>query len=267
MIEGLNIRCNVGPFEVLRSPRLRLCFQRSKVLSRAEIDLPDPDGDIRAGCAAGMPVQVRFGYRGEAGLWHEWTGTIAGVSALAPDSIRVRVEGREKALLSTTIRESFAGEPADLVARRILAATGLPVARIDAPGDILPHMIFAGIPAARAIRQLAESLTRSFGHDLRRHAVWLGADGVSWSDGDEPGDIPVVATAENLIRHAPTDTPGALSEIVAVLLPGLIAGRQVIIRDARLGLTAQVRALEVEHLIEAGSGTTRILYGEEYGWC
>lgn len=53
MIEGINIRCNVGPFEVLRSPRLTLSFRRRAVVSRAEIDLPDPNGSIRAGLADG----------------------------------------------------------------------------------------------------------------------------------------------------------------------------------------------------------------------
>ena len=28
MIEGLNVRCNVGPLEVLRSPFLELVFRR-----------------------------------------------------------------------------------------------------------------------------------------------------------------------------------------------------------------------------------------------
>lgn len=76
MIEGINIRCNVGPFEVLRSPRLTLAFRRRVVASRAEIDLPDPDGSIRAGLAAEQPVRVRFGHRGEDGTWQDWSGTI-----------------------------------------------------------------------------------------------------------------------------------------------------------------------------------------------
>ena len=34
MIEGLNIRCNVGPVEVLRSPFMELVFRRRAVVSR-----------------------------------------------------------------------------------------------------------------------------------------------------------------------------------------------------------------------------------------
>ena len=59
MIEGINIRCNVGPFEVLRSPRLTLSFRRRAVVSRAEIDLPDPDGSIRAGLAVAQAVEAK----------------------------------------------------------------------------------------------------------------------------------------------------------------------------------------------------------------
>ena len=63
MIEGIKIRCNVGPFEVLRTPRLTLSFRRRAVVSRVEIDLPDPDGSIRAGLAVAQTVRVRFGHR------------------------------------------------------------------------------------------------------------------------------------------------------------------------------------------------------------
>lgn len=266
MIEGLNVRCNVGGFEVLRSPRIKLTYRRQAVLARGEIDVPDPDGSIKAALAVKQPVRLRFGYRGESGLWHDWSGTIDGFTPLGPDAVRVLAVGLEKALQEAVITESYHGEPAATVARRLLASTGLPVADINIPGDILPHIVFSKVPVSRAIRQLDQSLERSFGHDLSKHAVWLGEDGLYWSDGEEPGAVFRVATAENLINHAPATEPGALSRIDAALLPGLTHSRMVRLVDARRGISTLVKALEVEHLLESGSNKTSILYGEERGW-
>ena len=267
MIEGLNVRCNVGAFEVLRSPRIRLVSRRRAVLTRGEIDVPDPDGAIKATLAVKQPVRLRFGYRGESGCWHDWSGIIDGFAPLGPDTLRVLVVGAESALQETLITESYHGEPAATVARRILGTTGLPVATVAIPEDILPHIVFSGVPVARAIRQLEQSLTRSFGHDLSRHALWLGESGLTWSSGEEPGPVPRVATAENLLSHAPATTPGALSRIDAALLPGLTHSRLVRLQDARRGVNELVKALEVEHLLESGSNRTTIMYGEERGWC
>lgn len=266
MIEGLNIRCNVGGFEVLRTPRLKLAYRRRAALTRGEIDLPDPDGDIRAALAVKQPVKLRFGYRGNAGLWHEWQGTIDGFAPAGADTFRVLAVGKELALQSTVVTESYHGEPAATVARRLLAATGLPVGEVSIPADTLPHIVFSSVPVSRAIRQLALSLERSFGHDLSRHAVWLGQNGLCWSDGDEPGQTYTVATCENLIDHAPSTEPGGLSRIDAALLPGLTGGQKVRLIDSRRGVNEAVKALEVEHLLESGSNSTRILYGEERGW-
>ena len=266
MIEGLNVRCNVGGFEVLRSPRIKLVYRRLAVLTRGEIDMPDPDGSIKTALAPGQPVRLRFGYRGEAGLWHDWTGSIDGFAPLGPDAVRILAVGQEKALQETLITESYHGEPAATVAKRILASTGLAVADVDIPDDILPHIVFSKVPVARAVRQLSQSLERSFGHDLSRHAVWLGESGLTWSAGEEPGAIFRVATAENLLNHAPATEAAALSCIDAALLPGLTHSRLVRLHDARRGVNALVKALEVEHLLKAGSNKTTILYGEERGW-
>ena len=266
MIEGLNIRCNVGGFEVLRTPRLKLTYRRRAALTRGEIDIPDPDGSIRPSLKTKNPVKLRFGYRGAAGLWHEWQGTIDGFGPAGADGFRVLVVGKESALQETVITESYHGEPAATVAKRILAATGLPLNEIRIPGDILPHIVFSNVPVTRAIRQLSQSLQRSYGRDLSRHSVWLGQNGLCWSDGDEPGPVYTVATCENLIDHAPTNEPGGLSRIDSALLPGLIAGQKVRLIDSRRGVNELVKALEVEHLLEAGSSSTRIMYGEERGW-
>lgn len=79
MIEGLNVRCNVGPVEVLRSPFMELVFRRRAVVSRATVVIPDPEGEVRAVLAMGQAVSVRWGYRGEAGYWQEWEGTVENI--------------------------------------------------------------------------------------------------------------------------------------------------------------------------------------------
>ena len=112
MIEGLNVRCNVGPLEVLRSPFLELVFRRRAVVSRATITVPDPEGEARAVLATGQPVAVRWGYRGETGFWQEWEGTVEGIDqpradSSSADAVTVHAVGREKVLTTTDVTESL----------------------------------------------------------------------------------------------------------------------------------------------------------------
>lgn len=151
MIEGLNIRCNVGPVEVLRSPFIQLISRRRAVVSRAIVNIPDPEGEVRAVLGLKQAVSVRWGYRGEVALWHEWEGTIEkitqpDVNAPDADSVTVEAVGLEKALTTTTVTESYYREPADVVARRLLARTGLAVGEVEIPQEILPYQVF---PACR----------------------------------------------------------------------------------------------------------------------
>lgn len=264
MIEGVNVRCNVGPFEVLRTPRLVLSFHRRAVVSRAEMDLPDPDGTIRAGLSAGQSVRVRFGHRGDGGTWQEWSGTVKDIVQAGPDTVRVTALGLEKALLDTTVTLAMHGETSLSVASRLLASTGLAVAGIAIPSVTVPHIVFSGCTVARAIKQLSATLERSFGHDMSKHAVWLGASGLYWSDASEPGDIFVIQSADNLISHSPD--PEGMSRIRATLLPGLTASRMVRIRDARRQFSALVMAQSVVHELGTGGNTTTIEYGKDEGW-
>ena len=263
MIEGINIRCNVGPFEILRSPRIVLTLRRRAVVSTCELDLPDPDGSVRAGLAKRQKVEVRFGHRGEGGTWHEWEGTVKDFVQSGPDAVRVEAVGLEQALIDTHITEAMHGEPADVVARRILGATGLAVAEIKIPAETFPHIVFSNVTVARAIRQLSTTLERSFGHDLAKHAVWLGESGLYWSDGDEPGDVFVVESTSNLISNSPN--PAGMSYAVSTVLPGLTASRKVRIRDSRRQYSELVRAQEVIHKL-GDTNTTTIGYGEDDGW-
>lgn len=271
MIEGLNIRCNVGPLEILRSPLIELVSRRRAVVTRARIVIPDPEGEARAALAVGQPVALRFGYRGEVNFWQEWEGTVAEIGQPAPDAesadaLTIQAVGLEKALTTTLVRESFYREPAATVAKRILAATGLPVGSVDVPGDILPYQVFSNVPVARAIKQLANTLTRSFGHDLSRHALWLGASGLTWSAGDEPGAAYAISTCENLIANTPPETPDGIGVATSVLLPGLTHSRLVHITDSRRGLDITARALDVVHTLAEGGNSTTVTYGRDAGW-
>ncbi|WP_337375451.1 hypothetical protein [Desulfovibrio piger] len=264
MIEGINIRCNVGGMEVLRSPRIVLSLRRRAVVSTCEVDIPDADGSIQAGLAKRQAVRVRFGHRGEGGTWHDWSGTIRDFMPSGEDSIRVFAVGLEQALVDTVVTEAMHGEPADVVARRLLASTGLPVVTISIPAEIFPHIVFSRVTVARAIKQLATSLERGWGHDLSRYAVWLGESGLYWSNEDEPGDTFLVESAANLISHSPN--PAGMSYAVSTILPGLTHSRRVRIRDARRQFSELVRAEEVIHTLGTDGNTTTIGYGADQGW-
>lgn len=114
MIEGINIRCNVGGVEVLRSPRIVLTLRRRAVVSTCEVDIPDADGHVQASLAKKQAVRVRFGHRGEGGTWHDWSGTVKDFQPAGPDTIRVQAVGLEQALIDTTVTEAMHGEPADV---------------------------------------------------------------------------------------------------------------------------------------------------------
>ena len=264
MIEGINIRCTVGSVEVLRSPRIVLTLRRRAVVTTCEVDIPDADGSVQAGLARKQAVRVRFGHRGEGGTWHDWSGTIKDFQPAGADAVRVFAVGLEQALIDTTVTEAMHGEPADVVARRLMAQTGLPVATVSIPSETMPHIVFSGVTVARAIRQLTGSLERSWGHDLSRHAVWLGEAGLYWSDEDEPGDVFVIESAANLIRNSPN--PAGMSFAVSSILPGLTHSRLVRIRDARRQFSELVRAQEVIHSLGTDGNTTTIGYGKDDGW-
>lgn len=263
MIEGFNVRCTVGGLEVLRSPRIVLSLRRRAVVSRCELDIPDTDGSVQAALAKKQPVRIRFGHRGDGGTWHDWSGTVSDFRMSGGDVVRVVAVGKEQALLDIKVTEAMHGEPADVVARRLLASTGLPVADIAIPSEVLPHIVFSGVSVAMAVKQLASTLEASFGHDMSKHAVWLGESGLYWSDGDEPGDIPVIESTENLISHSPN--PSGMSEAVATVIPGLTHSRIVRIRDSRRQFSELVRAQEVIHSL-GEHDTTMIRYGSDEGW-
>lgn len=271
MIEGLQIRCNVGAVEIVRSPFVQLTYKRRAVLSRGIVHIPDIEGKVRATLKPGQSMIVRFGYRGQQNFWHTWKGTIENIDqpeahSANPDAIIVRGVGLENALCTTTITETFQEETGRAMAKRLLARTGLPVGELTIPEDVLPHQIFSNVTIARALKQLEHSLQRAFGHDLSKHAVWLGEQGLMWSDGDEPGAVFQIATSKNLLDHTPPARAGEMGIISSILLPGLTDSRQVRIEDSRRGIRTLERAEEVIHTLQRSGNITAISYGCQAGW-
>lgn len=271
MIEGINIRCNVGSFELLRSPFIELAYKRRSVVTRCVIHIPDPAGNVRTNLSIDDIIKVRFGYRGNKNYWHEWKGTVSKIDqprkdASNADVLIIQGVGIEKALVTTTITETFCNEMASAVARQLLAKTGLPVSSVSIPDNLIPHQIFSNISIASAIKQLEQTLKRAFGYDLSEHALWYGKDGLTWSSSDEPGAVYCIETANNLINHTPPVSRGEMGVVTSVLLPGLIDSRKVRIRDHRRQITAIVRAEEVIHTLQANGNSTAVFYGKNSGW-
>lgn len=123
-IEGLSLRATLGGLELRRTPRIVLTYRRRTVLSTCEIDIPDPEGEIIGQITRDQPLDLQFWYRGGDGMRQHWQGTIERKAAMR-DTIRVFGVGLEKKLLTTTVTEAMYGEPAVVVAKRLLAATGL----------------------------------------------------------------------------------------------------------------------------------------------
>lgn len=269
-VQGMGMILRVGGLELYRTAHVALRYTRRAIVSVCEVDIPDPQGDVSGHDLMGTPVELAFWYRGGGlGERHEWQGTVERVEQIQTltgvDTARIYAIGMEKRLVTTRITEAMYGEPADAVARRLLARTGLPVAHVAVPQDILPHSVFSGVTVAAAIKQLAWSLERSFGHDLSSHAVWLGKAGLYWSAEDEPCSVPRIASGETLLSHGANRN--GQSEIVSILYPGIRDSQRVLLVDARRGIRERVRVEEVVHTLSATQGNTTVIrYGVQYGW-
>ena len=265
MISAVSIRCKVGNFEVLRSPKIIIESKRRQVLGRASIEVPDADGKLRASLKIKDKVQIILRYRGQD-LEQTWQGTIESIKT-STDSLIVQAVGLEKALMDTIITESFYNEPVNIVAKRLLERTGFNVASVDIGDYVLPHQVFSAIPVARAIKQLEQSITRSFSVDMTKHALWLDNNQKwHWKDGDETGNVFRIETAKNLLSHKPAQKEGEMGEITTVLLPSLSHSRLISIRDKVRDVALTVRVQEVVHECGGGGNRTRISYGKNEGW-
>lgn len=265
MINGLRTHVTIGNREVLRCPRLTIVSLRHSPLDHAAVTLPDPAGELYRAIRPGDPVMISLGYRDQAPA--VWQGTVSKVRPGTQDQLELLASGPELPLATTRIRQSWENEDPAAIIRRCVTAAGLPLGRIDSPGPILSRFVASDIPVWQVARQCALTCAKAFGLDMRRWALWMGADGlVNWGDFDEPGEVPVIATAAGLIEHLPASESGAqLSRVTTFLLAGFSASRLFRLRDARRGIDARFRALTVRHEVSPNKIRTHIEYGEEYG--
>lgn len=271
-IAGLQVHIRINGMVVQRCPLCRITYDRYTTTSYGMIDVPDPDGALARRVAPGQPVAVRFGYRAQAA--REWRGV---VDAWQPgigqnhDQITVQVLGPEFVpFIRTRITESYLEEPADVLARLMLARTGCPLGTVEVPALPIHRFTLCDVPVWQAMEQLARSCTAAHGQDMRRHALWLDdAGAVHYGPHDDEaqdaaGTMPVIATGAGLIAHHPATSPKARSSVETFLLPAIRDGRLFRLRDARRGVDAVLRAVRVEHRIEPHKARTWVSYGGEY---
>jgi hypothetical protein len=265
-IAGINIRIRLGGREVQRAPRWWIDSERHAPLGRAGVTLPDPGGEIFRGGVLGAALEIRLGYRGRVPA--TWSGTVTGI---CPGRTRDQVEivAVDGAVLLSRVRilQSWENETPEAIIAWSVRQAGLPVGRIDRPGVILPRFAASHVPVWQVARQAAHSCQGAFDLDMRRWALWRGADGaVHWGDFDEPGAVPAIATGAGLIGHAPvTDASAGLSRVESFLLPDLRHSRLFRLRDVRRGVDGSYRALRVRHEGEPDKARTHIWYGDEHG--
>jgi len=263
MIAGIRLRVEIGDAIIERCPRIEIASTRHCPLDIARIDVPDPTGEMPRAFEYGDPVRIEYGYRG--GESATWEGTMRGLVRANRDQLRFLADGKALPLLSAHVSECYADESSVAIARHLIRRTGLPIGKISIPDEIISRFHISTLPVWQAVFQLRHSLQRAYGHDMNRTALWLGADGVNLGDFDEPGDVPVIASGENLIRHLPTDKQKGQDSIETHLLPGLSHSRRFHLVDTRLSVDAAFRALKVRHEITQEHVRTFLNYGRERG--
>ncbi|MFA7465476.1 MAG: hypothetical protein WCY54_10520 [Syntrophales bacterium] len=257
---GIRLTIKIGKYGTLRAPRWYIQSDRSDPLGRAGITLPDPDRMLLRSINKGDFVEVTFGHRDrEPGVWR---GTVLSRGpGETKDQLEIRAVNGAKPLATLWITQAWENETAEAIVRWAVRQTKLPVGRIDATGMVLPHFVASTIPVWQVAQQAGHSCQEAFGLDMSAWDLWLGVNGVNWGNFDEPGAVPVIATGEALIDHAPAEGPGALSRVETFLLPDLMHSRRVRLRDNYRGIDGTFRALRVRHEGTPDRARTWIWYG------
>lgn len=263
MIAGIRLHVEIGGAIIPRCPHLVINSVRHFPLDTATIEIPDADAEVAGLLQTGDPVRIEYGYRGGASA--TWEGTLRGLRRVSRDQVRLQMDSKALPLATTLVRECYADESSMAIARHLLGQTGLPIAKIVIPDEIVPRFPVSNVPVWQAVAQLLGSLEIAYGHDMRRTALWLGADGLNLGDFDEAGDVPVIATGENLIRHLPAQMRNDLHSVETALLPGMSHSRLFRLTDTRLDVDQTFRALDVCNKITPREIKTKIRYGRERG--
>jgi hypothetical protein len=200
----------------------------------------------------GDDITFRYGYAEPV----EWKGSVLN-TVKGGDLMTVYATSLEELkLLNTLYCESFIDETAEAIVRSALSSTGLPLSTIDTTGAQLARFTADTIPVWLVVRQVEVSLLN--GHGLSGYCIWLGAEGLTWTRGDRPGDVPEIVTGKNLIDHAPSDT--GLSQVTTFMLPGLTHSQCFSIEDTRREISGTYRIERVEHELHDVQARTHIFY-------
>jgi len=245
-LNGLNIDITIGGLEVLRAPSWWIDSLRGHPLGRAGITLPDPDGELYQSIALGNAVSIEVCYRDQEPV--TWDGTVSLVyPGETRDQLEIRAVDAAKPLTETKILQSWQEETPEAIITWAINQTGLDVGDIESTGVVIPRFVASNIPVWQLVRQVSETCSRSFGLDMSNRALWLGSAGVNWSEGDEPGAVPLIATADNLLDHLPATDGNAMSMIETWLLPDLAHSRRIHLQDDRRNIDTLLRAQRVRH--------------------
>lgn len=261
MISGIRLHIEIGDTIIERCPRLEIISTRHRPLDLAHIHIPDPTGEGENFFTYGDPVRIEYGYRG--GMSAVWQGSLRSAHRVSRDQLCLTADSMALPLVSTHVTECYTDDFSQFMVKDIIKHAGLPIGRIDIPNEPLARLPIATLPIWQAVLQVLYTVRLAYGHDISRIALWLGAEGVNLGDFDAPGDVPVIATGENLIRHLTATKKNGLHTVETVLLPGLSHSRIFHLIDSRLGVDQELRALHVKHAITPKSVRTFIEYGRE----
>jgi len=170
--------------------------------------------------------------------------------------------GPEKPLFFTRMTESWFEEPAPILARRILAASGLSVGRVDLPEEVIPRMTVSGWPLRNAVMALMKTLEDGFAHKLSHYSLRMES-GTLFLDGKAVDGLqPIIATGAGIIRN--NTGKGIQNGIETYLIPYMRAGMQFTLDDTRKGVEGVFMADVVIHAIRPKAVRTFIYYGGTY---
>ncbi|BCS54566.1 hypothetical protein [Geobacter sp. SVR] len=245
-LSAVHIAITIGAIEADRAPAWWIEGRRGDPLGRVGVTLPDPAGTLHETLQPGNPLTIEIGYRDQAAV--TWSGTVI---MLAPGETRDQIEVRgcnaALPLSRTIVTQAWENETPEAIVSWAIRTAGLSVGHIDPTGVTLPRFVASACSVWQMVQQVIESCSRQFGLNMSRRALWMGRDGVNWSDGEEPGDMPLIATGAGLIRHEPGVSRTTLSRIETWLLPDLDHSRLVHLQDVRRGIDAIVTAQRVRH--------------------
>ena len=261
-LSGIQLDISLGGRRVNRCPECVVTASRRAVLTEASLTIPDPGGDVERSLATGQAVSIRYGHRNqEPG---EFAGTVMRwhPSPTARDQVVIHAAGPERSLLSTRMTEAWFEEPAPIIARRILAASGFVIGQVDLPDVVIPRMTLAGATLREAMMTLLHSIEDGFAHKLSHFSLRL-EHGVLVLDGEPVDGVqPIVATGSGLIRNS--TGKGCTKEVETYLTPFMGPGMRFTLRDKRRGIDGVFMAERVRHAIRPKSVRTFLTYGGQY---